>query len=254
MKHAFFALLIFTMTSAAFARDFKIVSQEFMPIGGSAKDGKMAGVHFEIAKIVCDKLKFNCTNEVVPLARGLEMIKSGEAQMILGVAKNPEREAVANFPGMVTQVGYTFFVKKGQAFKYKSLEDFKGKTVGAHAGSATAKDLIEQNKKIGGAIKIVDETTAETPAKKLAGDRYGADNAAYIARAVGMYQAKMDNLDIEPVSFDPFLQSHSMAITKVGVTTEEFDKIKKSITEAMKTDGIKKMIAADGLMIHPDQK
>ena len=105
----FFVLGSLTALNAQ-ARDFKVVSQEFMPIGGAGPDGKMAGVHYEIAKEMCEKLKFNCKFELTPLSRGIEMLKVGEAQMMLGLAKIPGREAIANFPGMVTQVGYTFFV------------------------------------------------------------------------------------------------------------------------------------------------
>ncbi len=254
MKQIILGLLTVFMAFASQARDLKIVGQEFMPIQGSGADGKMTGVHYEIVKSVCDKLKWKCTFEIMPLARNLEQLTSGDAQVALGLAKNPEREVIANFPGMVTQVGYTFFVKKGTASKYKTVNDFKGMTVGAHGGSATGKDLIKQDKDNNLGLKIVEETTAETPAKKLSGDRYGDKSAAYLARAVGLYQTTTDKMDIEPVSFDTFLQSHSILVAKKGVSDEEFAQIKKAISEVMKTDKIKKMVAQNGLLIHPDQK
>lgn len=254
MKQVILGFLMVFVALAAQARDFKVVGQEFMPVQGSGSDGKMAGVHYEVAKAVCEKLKWNCKFEIMPLVRCLEQLTSGEAQMSLGLAKNAEREAIANVPGLVTQVGYTFFVKKGDAAKYKKVDDFKGMTVGTHGGSATGKDLIKQDKENSLALKIVEETTAETPGKKLGGDRYGEKSAAYIARAVGMYQAKMEKLDIEPVSFDAFLQSHTLLVSKKGVSAEEFDQIKKAIGEIMKTDKMKKMVADNGLLIHPDQK
>lgn len=254
MKQILLSFMTVALAYSAQARDFKIVGQEFMPIQGTGPDGKMGGVYVEVMKEVCSKLKWNCKFEGMPLARCLEQMTTGDAQMTLGIAKNPEREAIANFPGLVTQVGYTFFVKKGTAAKFTKVEDFKGYTVGAHVGSATGKDLIEQNKKVNGEIKIADETTAETPGKKLAGDRYGDKGAAYIARAVGMYQAKNDKLDIEPVAFDAFLQSHSMPMAKKGVSPEEFELVKKTIHEVMKTDKIKKLVADAGLIIHADQR
>ena len=254
MKQIFLGVLTVFFAMASQGRDFKIVSQEFMPIGGAGPDGKMAGVHYEIAMAVCEKLKLTCKTELMPRARGLDQLKTGEAQMIIGIAKNAETDAICNFPGGVTQVGYTFFVKKGQAGKYKKIEDFKGKTIGVHGGSATGKNLVEQNAKLGGALKVVEEATAETPARKLAGDRYGADAAIYYARAVGIYQAKKENLDIEPVAFDAFLQSHSMPMSKVSVPADEFEKIKKAIHEVMQTEKIKKLIAENDLQAHPDQK
>ncbi len=254
MKKLVLVLSVCLLSLASQARDFKIVSQEFMPIAGTGPDGKMAGVQYEIAKEMCEKLKFNCLFELTPLSRGLEMIKTGEAQMMLALAKIPERESTANFPGMVTQVGYTFFVKKGQASKFTKLEDFKGKSVAATTASATYKSLVEQNKKIGDLIKIVDEATSETPLRKLSGDRYPADSAAYGPRAVGLYQAKKESLNVEPVAFDAFLQSHSMPVSKVGVTSEELEKIRKAIHEVMKTEKIKKLVTENGLLVHPEQK
>ncbi len=254
MKQVILGVFTVFVAVVSHGRDFKVVGQEFMPIQGSGPDGKMAGVHFEVAKAVCDKLKWNCKFELMPLARNLEQLTSGEAQMALGLAKNPERELIANIPGLVTQVGYTFFVKKGEAAKYKKIEDFKGMTVGTHGGSATGKDLIKQDKDNSLGLKIVEEATAETPGKKLGGDRYGDKSAAYIARAVGMYQAKTEKLDIEPVSFDPFLQSHTLLVAKKGVSQDEFNQIKKAIGEIMKTDKIKKMVLENDLLVHPDQK
>jgi polar amino acid transport system substrate-binding protein len=247
-------LLCLAFPATLLAKDFKVVGQEFMPLEGSGPDGKMAGVHYEIVKQVCKQAGITCTTEIMPLARGLEEIKTGEAQMILGVAINPERAEIATFPKTLTQVGYTFFVKKGQASKYKSVEDFKGKTVGVHDGSATHKNLMEQNKKVGGTMKIETEATAETAPKKLAGDRYGEGAAIYCARAVCAYQAKKENLAIEPVKFDGFLQGHSVGISKKGVSEEEAEKIKKAFADVMKKPEIKKLILSNDLLVHPDYK
>lgn len=248
------SLIVILGAAIAQAKDIKVVSQEFMPIGGSGADGKMAGVHFEVAKRVCDKLKYTCKFEMMPLARGLDEIKSGGAHIILGIAKNAEREEIANFPNGLTQVGYTWFVKKGEGSKYKSADDFKGKTVGVHGGSATHKDLQEQNAKLGGSMKIVEETTAETAPKKLAGGRYGDGAAIYCARAVCMFKAKQEKIDIEPVSFDGKLQSHSAGISKKGVDAAEFEKIKVAFAEVMKLPEVQKIVTENDLVVHPDNK
>lgn len=244
--------LVFAISLPAFARDFKVVAQEFMPLAGSGSDGKMIGAHFEAAKAMCAKLKYNCTFEVMPLARALDMVKNGDAQMVLGVAKNAEREAFATFPPNISQVGYTFFVKKGEAGKFTKLEDFKGKTIAVHGGSATHKDLLEQNKKIGNSMKIIEEAVAETTMKKLAGDRYEAGTAAYCARAVCMYQASKENLAVEPVSFDAKMQSHSMPLSKKSVDAAEFETIKKALVEVMKSPEMKKIFAGNNLAISPE--
>jgi polar amino acid transport system substrate-binding protein len=155
---------------------------------------------------------------------------------------------------MVSQLGYTWFVKKGEAGKYTKIDDFKGKTVGVHGGSATGKDLTEQNAKVGGAMKIVEESTAETAPKKLAGGRYGDGAAIYCARPVCAYQAKKENLAIEPVSFDGKLQSHSILASKKSVSPAEFEAYKKALSEVLKTDEMKKIFAENSLVVHPDNK
>ena len=255
MRSMFVFLLCLFVSNAAWSKDIKIVGQEFMPVHGSTADGKPdGGAHAEAMKRVCAKLKWNCKFEVVPLARVISMLTNGEAHFGMGLAKNAEREAIANFPNMVSQLGYTFFVKKGEAAKLTKLDDFKGKTVGVHGGSATGKDLAEQNGKIGGAMKIVEESTAETAPKKLAGGRYGDGAAIYCARPVCVLQSQRENLAIEPVGFDAKLQSHSIIASKKAVNAADFEAYKKALAEVLKGDDIKKIFADANLTVHPDNK
>ena len=251
MKVSVGFLILFV--SAAQAKELKIVSQEFMPIAGAGPDGKLsAGAHYEVAKIMCEKGGFKCSFDLLPLDRAMAQVKAGEAHMFIGLAKNPEREEFLYFPPAITQVGYTFFVKKGEAGKYTKLDDFKSKSVGVQISGATGKDLIEQNKKLGGTIKIMEEVMSDTAPKKLAMGRYPAGSAVYCARAVCMHQAAKEGLDIEPVSFDGKLQAHSFGISKKAVTPVQFEEIKKALVEAMKTEAAKKAITSNNLKVHPE--
>lgn len=247
---AFYIALVFSV--AAPAKPIRVVSQEFMPLVGS-KDGKtMTGAYYELIKKVCEKIEAQCTFEIYPLARVEKMLESGEAHVGLAMAKTPKREANYNFPPSISQVGYTFFVKKGHTGKYKKFEDFKGKTVGVHGGSATHRSLETLNEKHGKILNIAPEPTSETPMRKLNGDRYGKEGAGFCSRPVCLYQAKKENLAIEPVSFDPYLQSHSAPVSKKGVDEATFKKISAAIVEVMKSPEMKKIFNDYQVPIHPE--
>lgn len=247
-------MLMTTLALGAMPKEMKICGQEFMPYQGSGPDKKMTGVYYEVLKRACDKLQVKCTFDVVPLTRCLKMAEDGEVHAVLGVAKIPEREAIMNFPGMISQVGYTFFVKKGTASKYTKLEDLKGMTIAVHGGSATGKNLIEINEKNGKIFTLAEEAVAETPMKKLSGGRYGDKAAGYCTRPVCMYQAKMEKLDVEPVSFDGKTQSHTIPFSKKAVDDESFNKFKSTIADLMKSPEIKKIFEENNVPIHPDNK
>ena len=251
MKNISVLLVCILVSSFAMARDLKIEGQEFLPLQGTI-DGKMGGAYYEAMKRVCEKLKFNCTFEVVPLTRSLANVKEGKADVVLGIAKNAEREAVFNFPGFISKADYTFFVKKGTAAKYSKPEDFKGKTIGVHKGSATGTDLDNLNAKLGNIFKIEGEAIAQTSSKKLASGRYGDDGAVYCARPICGYQAKVENLDIEPVKFEVTIQNHSAALSKSTIKPDEIEKIHAALKEVMQTPEMKKIFADFGITIHPD--
>ena len=241
-------------TSSAFAKDFVVTGQELMPIAGTGADGKMDGVYHQLMKRTCEKLKYNCKFEIIPLARQMEMLKNGQSHAALGLARSPDREEFAHYPPMITQVGYTFAVKKGDAGKYSKMDDFKGMTIGVHGGSATGKDLQEQNKKLGGALKIVEEAVVETSLRKLAGGRYGDNSAAYCIRPMCILQAKKENLGVEPVAFDGKLQSHTVIFSKKSVPAAEFETWKKAMMEVASTAEFKKLLVDQGFQVHSDVK
>lgn len=246
-------MLTTSLSLGALPKEMKVCAQEFMPLQGSGPDKKMVGGYYELMKRACNKLSVKCTFEVVPLTRCLKMIADGEAQATLGVAKIPEREEFMNFPLMVSQVGYTFFVKKGTAKQYSKIEDFKGMTVGVHGGSATGKNLIEINDKAGKILKIEEEAVSETPMRKLSGGRYGEKAAGYCTRPVCLYQAKLEKLDVEPVAFDGKVQSHTIPFSK-KVDAETFEAFKKTIAELMKTAEVRKIFEEHNIPVHPDNK
>ncbi len=50
MIQFFLVLMTSFLGLASQARDFKILSQEYMPVCGFRPDGKMAGIQYEVAK------------------------------------------------------------------------------------------------------------------------------------------------------------------------------------------------------------
>lgn len=247
-------MLMTSLVAVSAPKEMKVCGQEFMPYQGTGTDKKMTGAFYQLMKRTCEKLSVKCSFDVVPLARCLKMAEDGEVHAVLGIAKIPERELIMYFPAPVSQVGYTFFVKKGTATKYSKIEDLKGKTVGVHGGSATGKNLVENNEKFGKILKIEEEAVAETPMRKLSGGRYGENAAGYCTRPVCLHQAKLEKLDVEPVAFDQKLQSHSIGFSKKSVDSETFEAFKKTLVDQLKTAEMKKVFEEANIPIHPDVK
>ena len=236
-------MIPFLLQAGAYAKDIKVVAQDFMPLAGPGLDGKPAGAYKELMDAICKKLTWNCTYEIVPIKRALKMIEDGEAHVMLAAAPTPDREAYMRMSHPVSLSGYTFFVETGKAAKFQKADDFMGKQVGVHAPSGTATSLHKADDALGKKITIVEENLSLTPIKKLSAGRYGADGAAFYSRPVGIYNAKQEKVAVEPVSFDVEKAKHICGLSKKAVDEETFKQFNQALLDAMKTPEVKKAFA-----------
>ena len=135
-KFAIFFITSFGLCQISYAQDkkeseriFKIQGQDILPYVGPDSTGKLDGIHTDLIKGVCEKIKVKCQFDVIPLSRSFVMMESGEADMVCAIANTPERAKIMHLMPLLTKSGYTFFLPKGEASKYKKIEDFHGKSV-----------------------------------------------------------------------------------------------------------------------------
>lgn len=110
------------------------------------KDGKdeIVGFDVEIAKAIAQEIGVELEVKDLDFDGIIPSITSGQADIgIAGMSATPEREEAANFSIPYFENEQVVLVRKEDADKYKKVEDFAGKVVGAQTGSVQESTVRE---------------------------------------------------------------------------------------------------------------
>ena len=110
------------------------------------KDGKdeIVGFDVEIAKAIAQEIGVELEIKDLDFDGIIPSITSGQADIgIAGMSATPEREEAANFSIPYFENEQVVLVRKEDADKYKKVEDFAGKVVGAKTGSVQESTVRE---------------------------------------------------------------------------------------------------------------
>ena len=110
------------------------------------KDGKdeIVGFDIEIAKAIADEMGVELEIKDLDFDGIIPSIASGQADIgIAGLSATPEREEAVNFSAPYFTNEQVVLVRKEDAEKYKKMEDFAGKVVGAQTGSIQEETVRE---------------------------------------------------------------------------------------------------------------
>lgn len=110
------------------------------------KDGKdeIVGFDIEIAKAIADEMGVELEIKDLDFDGIIPSIASGQADIgIAGLSATPEREEAVNFSVPYFTNEQVVLVRKEDAEKYKKMEDFAGKVVGAQTGSIQEETVRE---------------------------------------------------------------------------------------------------------------
>ena len=110
------------------------------------KDGKdeIVGFDIEIAKAIADEMGVELEVKDLDFDGIIPSIASGQADIgIAGLSATPEREEAVNFSAPYFTNEQVVLVRKEDADKYKKMEDFAGKVVGAQTGSIQEETVRE---------------------------------------------------------------------------------------------------------------
>lgn len=110
------------------------------------KDGKdeIVGFDVEIAKAIAQEIGVELEIKDLDFDGIIPSIASGQADIgIAGMSATPEREEAANFSIPYFENEQVVLVRKEDADKYKKVEDFAGKVVGAQTGSVQESTVRE---------------------------------------------------------------------------------------------------------------
>jgi polar amino acid transport system substrate-binding protein len=181
----FFSFVAFcAVSSQAIAADkIRFVTLEFAPfIYG--ENQQVAGPGRDVIAAVCAEAKLECTYDIYPWRRAQELMKSGEADGMMVIGRNPKREEWIRFSPPHFRTEYGIFVKAENPMNYTELAQLEGFKVGVFAPSNTAIQLVG----------IRDEMTAQglTPIEI---DERPDDSSGFRKLAAGRIDAVYSNRD-----------------------------------------------------------
>ena len=110
------------------------------------KDGKdeIVGFDVEIANAIAEDMGVELEIKDLDFDGIIPSIASGQADIgIAGLSTTPEREEAVNFSAPYFTNEQVVLVRKEDAEKYKKMEDFAGKVVGAQTGSIQEETVRE---------------------------------------------------------------------------------------------------------------
>lgn len=120
------------------ANGLVLAFSELEPWKTKGADGSFGGSYTEIIRELARRLGEPLTVVECPHKRCLRMMEIGEADLIIGVQRSPEREAYLHYlrtPYRRTSADRIFIVRAGEADSIRSYDDLHGHMIATKAGS-----------------------------------------------------------------------------------------------------------------------
>ena len=149
MKYLYFIFLLsYWHSSLTFAADDELKIAVFIePPFVDLVDGELVGHHIEIANLIAASVELTPVFILCPFARCLNLVQQGQADMMLGLKKLPEREKdliFLNPPYMVQHYPLRFYTLASKKVEINTFGDLQKLIVGTLRG-ASYFDLFDKN-------------------------------------------------------------------------------------------------------------
>jgi polar amino acid transport system substrate-binding protein len=177
------ALFCLHCSAEASNEKLRFVTLEFAPfIYGENK--KVAGPGHDIIAAVCVRAKLSCTFDIYPWRRAQALMKSGDADGMMVIGRNPDREKWLRFSPRMFRTEYGFFVNADNPLRYQGISQIPGYRIGVFAPSNTARTL--------GKIR---QSMIDSKLQPIEIDNRPDDAAGFRKLAVGRLDAVFSNRD-----------------------------------------------------------
>lgn len=107
------------------AQDLSLYCEEDRPLQFYNAQGKLTGFTIDVVEEIQKRLSTKFPIQVVPWARGVEMLNRNPNTLLFTMARTPERENLYQWIGPITYVKYELFAKADSDIKINSLDDAK---------------------------------------------------------------------------------------------------------------------------------
>ncbi|WP_319779263.1 transporter substrate-binding domain-containing protein [Maridesulfovibrio sp.] len=134
------------MPTCAFAKKKLIFATDSFPPFYYPKNGSPAGIQYELAKIVFNRMNTNFKIIFVPWKRALMMAEAGKVDGVFGLRKTKERERWLIYPEEpLMHITAVIFKHADDPFEYKGISSLAGKTIGITKGYTYGKEFDESS-------------------------------------------------------------------------------------------------------------
>ena len=122
--------------------ELRFVTLEFAPfIYGD--NGQVAGPGRDVIAAVCSSANVRCTFDIYPWRRAQALMKTGDADGMMVIGRNPDRENWLRFSPRMFRTEYGFFVQANNPLQFHGNEQIAGYRGGVFAPSNTARTLAK---------------------------------------------------------------------------------------------------------------
>jgi len=229
---------LFVLATNALALDLQIITEIAPPLNytdNGTEEGKVIGTSTEIVQEIQKRIGDTTRIEVMPWARGYNIVQSKPNVMLYSTTRTEAREVLFKWVGPIAKNEWVFFAKKGSGIKIASLDDAKKVgSIGAYRD-----DVREQFLKEKGFTNLDTASDPLTLVKKLMAGRNDLLVSDILEGALTAKDAGFDPSELEPV-FTIKKADLYCAFSK-GTPDEVVAQWQKAL-DAMKADGTLKKI------------
>ena len=116
--------LLLSAASLASAQTLKVLTEEFPPYNYT-DNGKITGFCTEVMRAVLRETRLQGEFQSLPWARAYETAQSTDSVLIYSIARNPQREKLFKWVGVIAPTQYYLFSLPQRKLKFERLEQAK---------------------------------------------------------------------------------------------------------------------------------
>lgn len=233
-------LLILLLSTDIFAKDFTFAGQEFPPYN-YLEGNRPAGAMVDFIAAICAITKDHCIVEIVPIQRLLMNLKSGELQGAISMVKNADRDSFATFLRPLIQSDMILASTYDKKL-INSVQELKGWSIGAVAGSNSAQRAALLVKEAGGGARLIEDNSSDILVMKASNGRYGDKGAIIINENILAYLAKKNSIKNLKQLYVAYSDQWGIYLSNKSATKADIDRFNSAIEKIKKNGELEKII------------
>jgi len=150
------------------------------------ENGKLTGPFADIVHTACETLRAQCTIEIFPWRRALQMVTEGEADGLLAILDLPERRQIFHMSPALIRTAYVLYAQQDSTLHDPTPDLLAGYTVASFGPSGTS-SVAARLAQAAPNARLQVEIDNDTALRKLRMGRYGSKAVVVINKDLGIW-------------------------------------------------------------------